>query len=155
MIFSNIELRSLKRKQVPNPALSSQQKRVHMDAPDIFEEFHSTVNEVLHSCTDHGVILNALKDLAEGKRAALSDGIRLQPLRGLGSQPRATTPEKKYEKTMSVLLSWGIRTFPVQPSQLVDGLWVLMTIFDGPKGYNQRLAEQLTPRSRTLTDHCY
>jgi hypothetical protein len=127
-----------------------------MDAPaDIFEEFHSTVNEVLRLCTDHEVILNALKDLAEGKRAALSDGITIQPLRGLGSQSRATTPEKKFEKTMSVLLSWGIRTFPVQPSQLVDDLWVSMTIFDGPKGYNQRLAEQLTPRSRTLTDHCY
>ncbi|KAN0068512.1 hypothetical protein V8E54_013236 [Elaphomyces granulatus] len=111
-----------------------------MDAPaDIFEEFHSTVNEVLRLCTDHEVILNALKDLAEGKRAALSDGITIQPLRGLGSQSRATTPEKKFEKTMSVLLSWGIRTFPVQPSQLVDDLWVSMTIFDGPKGYNQRL----------------
>ena len=39
-----------------------------------------------------------------------------------------TTPDKKYEQTMSVLLSWAIRTFPVQPSQPLDHLWVTMTI---------------------------
>ena len=121
-----------------------------MDTPDIFDELSSTINKVLRIYLDHDAILNALRCLAEGKRA-LTEG----PLPGIRNQPCVTTPDKKYEQTMSVLLSWAIRTFPVQPSQSLDHLWVTMTIIDGPQGYKQRLDERLAPRLRTLTDYCY
>ena len=148
-MISNRELRSLgilppKRKQ---PArLSDRAKKARMDVPNIFDEFNSTIYKVLRGYQDHDTILHTLRCLAEGKESLIGH------LPGIGNQPCATTPDGKYAQVMSVLLSWAIRTFPVQPSETLDHLWMTMAIIDGPKGYNQRLAEQLTPRSRTLTN---
>jgi hypothetical protein len=160
-MISNRELRSLgllpagktgyKRKQVPSPW--SESKRVHMDRPSIFDEFSLKVNDVLQ-CPDHKVILNALRDLAEGKRATLLGGTVVQPLSGIGQQARGNESEGNYRETMSALLSWGIRSFPVQPSLSSNHLWTSMAILDGPKGYNQLLVRS-TSRPRTSTDCCY
>ncbi|KAL1970737.1 hypothetical protein VTN77DRAFT_2571 [Rasamsonia byssochlamydoides] len=109
-----------------------------MDHSDTLEEFSLKVHEVL-KCPDHGVILHALRDLAEGKRATLLEGTVVEPLSGLGQQVRGNDPEGNYRKAMTALLSWGVRSFPVQPSHTRPNLWTSMAILDGPKGYNQRL----------------
>ncbi|KAN0080989.1 hypothetical protein V8E54_004193 [Elaphomyces granulatus] len=104
-----------------------------MDVPNIFDEFNSTIHKVLRGYQDHDTILHTLRCLAEGKESLIGH------LPGIGNQPCATTPDDKYAQAMSVLLSWAIRTFPVQPSETLDHLWTTMAIIDGPKGYNQRL----------------
>jgi hypothetical protein len=109
-----------------------------MDHPNIFEEFSVKVNDVLR-CPDHQIIFNALRDLAEGKRATLLGEIVVQPLSGIGQQARGNGSEGDYRKTMSALLNWGIRSFPIQPSFSSYHLWNSMAILDGPRGYNQLL----------------
>jgi hypothetical protein len=120
-MISNPELRSLglllprgaghKRKQPPYPQLG-ESKKAHMDRPNIFEELSFELSEVLQ-CIDHRVILDAIRALAEGKRATLLEGIMLQLLSGVGHRFRGDGSEGKYREMMSALLiciSWGLRS---------------------------------------------
>ena len=112
--------------------------KMKMDHSNIFEEFNLKLHEVLE-CPEHGLVLHAFRDLAEGRRANLLEGNVIEPLSGLGQQQaRGDDPGGYYRSAMAKMLSWGIHSFPFHPSSMKPSLWTSMALLDGPKGYNIR-----------------
>jgi len=101
---------------------------------DIFVDFSAKIRRVLE-CPDRDVVLDALRDLAEGRAAS---GIVVDSLSGLGQQTSGNVSNSNYREAMTTLLTWGMRSFLIQPSLNAKHLWTSMTILDGPKGYAQR-----------------
>jgi hypothetical protein len=97
--------------------------------PDIFGDFARIIDQVLDAVGDPKLIVQALRNLAEGKPAFLNTGARMEPLSGLGSTPQADTTNR-YQETMRKLLQWGIRNFPLNPvdSVGVRSLWFTMSV---------------------------
>ncbi|KAJ9313595.1 hypothetical protein DTO271D3_6099 [Paecilomyces variotii] len=109
-----------------------------MDHPRLFREFAEKVQAIC-ATTDPQDILNALRELAEGRAAKLQDGTQVEALSGLGNQAGDQNPHESYTQTMAALLRWGVNTFPNHPLHEEPNLWETMALFDGPRGYNQRL----------------
>jgi hypothetical protein len=118
-------------------------KKVHMDSQAIFEEFSLKVNQVLQ-CPDRRVVLQALRDLAEGKEAILPNDAVLEPLSGL--RQNLSKDDGVYKQTMAKLLTWGLRSFPIQLSREpplsdrssdVCSFYDSMALIDGFTGYAQ------------------
>jgi hypothetical protein len=103
---------------------------------DIFVEFSAKIQRVLE-CPDRDVVLCALRDLAEGRAASVS-GIVVDSLSGLGQQTSGNVSNSDYQEAMTMLLTWGIRKYLIEPSINAEHLWTSMSILDGPRGYNQR-----------------
>jgi hypothetical protein len=103
---------------------------------DIFVDFSAKIRRVLE-CPDRDVVLSALRDLAEGRAASMS-GIVVDSLSGLGQQTSGNVSNSNYREAMTTLLTWGMRSFLVQPSLNARHLWTSMAILDGPRGYAQR-----------------
>ena len=152
-MISNRELRSLgirttgtsKRKR--NRSSSKKRKILlinasYLSAPamnqstDIFVDFSAKIRRVLE-CRDRDIVLDALRDLAEGRAASIS-GIVVDSLSGLGQQTSGNVSNSNYRETMITLLTWGMRSFLTLPSLNAEHLWTSMTILDGPNGYAQR-----------------
>ena len=103
---------------------------------DVFVEFSAKIQRVLE-CPDRSVVLQALRDLAEGRAASIL-GIVVDPLSGLGQQTSGNVSNSDYQEAMTKLLTWGMRSFLTQPSLNAKHLWTSMSILDGPEGYAQR-----------------
>jgi hypothetical protein len=103
---------------------------------DIFVDFSAKIRRVLE-CPHRDVVLGALRDLAEGRAASMS-GTVVDSLSGLGQQISGNAWNSDYQEAMTKLLTWGLRSFPIQPSPNAKHLWTSMSILDGPKGYAQR-----------------
>jgi hypothetical protein len=106
---------------------------------DIFVEFSAKIRRVLE-CPDPDVVLRALRDLAEGRAASML-GTEVDSLSGLGQQTFGNVPNSDYRETMTTLLTWGMRSFLIQPSLNATHLWTSMAKLDGRKGYAQRQAD--------------
>jgi hypothetical protein len=103
---------------------------------DIFVDFSAKIRRVLEH-PDRDVVLRALRDLAEGKEASISETM-VDSLSGLGQPTSGNVSNRDYRKTMITLLIWGMRNFLIQPSYNAEHLWTSMSILDGPRGYAQR-----------------
>src|SRR5271155_5428798 len=152
-MISDHELRSLgirttgtsKRKRNRSPSKKRKILRTNasvLSAPamnqssDIFVDFSAKIRRVLQ-CPDRDIVLDALRDLAEGRAASIS-GIVVDSLSGLGQQTSGNVSNSNYRETMTTLLTWGMRSFLTQPSLNAKRLWISMAILDGPEGYAQR-----------------
>jgi len=150
-MISDYELRSLgirttgtsKRKRNRYPSRKRKILRTNasdLSAPamnqssDIFVDFSAKIRRVLE-CPDRDIVLDALRDLAEGRAAS---GIVVDSLSGLGQQTSGNVSNSNYREAMTTLLTWGMRSFLIQPSLNAKHLWTSMTILDGPRGYDQR-----------------
>jgi hypothetical protein len=103
---------------------------------DSFVKFAVKIRQVLE-CPDREVVLGALRDqLALGKAVSVSSAL-VDSLSGLGQESRDVV-NTDYQETMMTLLVWGLRRFPVSPSLNAKDLWIAMSIFDGPSGFNQK-----------------
>ena len=100
---------------------------------DIFVEFSAKIRRVLE-CPDRDVVLRALRDLAEGKEASISETM-VDSLSGLGQPTSGNVSNSDYQKAMTTLLTWGMRNYLIEPSINVMDLWTSMSILDGPRGY--------------------
>jgi hypothetical protein len=103
---------------------------------DNFVDFSAKIRLVLE-CPDRDIVLNALRDLAEGRAASIS-GTVVHSLLGLGQQTSANVSNSNYQEAMATLLTWGMSNFRIGPSLNAQHLWTSMTILDGPMGYAQR-----------------
>jgi len=125
---------------------SIKKRRKKMSAHfDCFADFSAKIQLVVKSPgQDANTVLRALKDLAEKKHGFISGAV-LGPLVGLGQQQPADTPNRDYCDAMEELLLWGIQNFPIEPAinAAINGidLWELMSLLDGPRGYNQGYAD--------------
>ena len=102
---------------------------------DIFVDFSAKIRRVL-DCPDRDVVLCALRDLAEGKTASIS-GTVVDSLSGLRQQISGNVSYSNYREAMTMMLTWGIRNYLIEPSINAEDLWTSMSILDGPRGYNQ------------------
>jgi hypothetical protein len=149
-MISTRELRSLgiettgtsKRKRNRSSSKKSKILRTNLSVPamnqssDIFVDFSAKIRRIL-DCPDRDVVLCALRDLAEGKAASIS-GTVVDSLSGLRQQISGNVSYSNYREAMTMLLTWGIRNYLIEPSINAEDLWTLMSILDGPRGYNQR-----------------
>ena len=114
-------------------------KTIKTNTPmDPYRDFCNKIHQLL-ALSDSEKVLNGLVDLVKGKQISIPDGTVISPLQGLGERPEPS--DDSYQKTMMALLSWGIRSFPVEPcgTSPVRRLWSAMVDLDGSKGYDRNV----------------
>lgn len=100
---------------------------------DPFQDFRTKVHQILQ-CPDRIAVVSALKNLAEGEHAVISE-VTINRLTGLGEQ--RDRPNIHYRQAMTGILEWGLKEFPVDPEENGIELWLAMGMLDGSTGYNQ------------------
>ena len=114
-------------------------KTIKTNTPmDPYRDFCNKIHQLL-ALSDSEKVLNGLVDLVKGKQISIPDGTVISPLQGLGERPEPS--DDSYQKTMMALLSWGIRSFPVEPcgTSPVRRLWSAMVDLDGSKSYDRNV----------------
>jgi hypothetical protein len=98
---------------------------------DPFQDFRTKVHQILQ-CPDRIAVISALRNLAEGQHAVISEA-------GLGGQQSDAQdrPNIHYRQAMTDILEWGLKEFPVDPEESGIELWLVMGTLDGSTGYNQ------------------
>jgi hypothetical protein len=104
---------------------------------DPFQDFRTKVHQILQ-CPDRIAVVSALKNLAEGEHAVISE-VTINRLTGLGEQQSNAQdrPNIHYRQAMTGILEWGLKEFPVDPEENGIELWLAMGMLDGSTGYNQ------------------